>query len=287
MTLSKGEYFWKTSLTYIEPNKILIRGYPIEDLMERLTFGEAIYLLLKGELPPTRAHGKMMNSILVSAIDYGIGNPSVCAARYAASSLLPHRGEWPPYAFCSAVAAGMTAIGIYHGGAIGGAAEWLQEGVKRMGEQGKSAEQVAEELAREIKERGERIQGFGHPHHKVDPRYVRLMELAERYKVAGDHCRLVQAMERVVERVFGRKLPANADSALAATLSDLGFDWKMCYGLFAIARCSGLVAHVHEEMMKNVPFRVPPLETVCYEGPPERRLPTASEEKDPSSPDRE
>jgi citrate synthase len=274
MTKPEDKCFWRTSVTYIEPNKILVRGYRIEDLMENLTFGEAVYLILRGELPPTKGHGKMMNAILTSIIDYGIGAPSICAARYVASTLLPHGDEWPPYAFCSAVGAGMSAIGIYHGGALGGSAEWLQEGVRRMREQSKSAEQVAEELAKEIKERGERIQGFGHPHHKVDPRYVKLLELAERYGVAGDHCKLVQAMEKVLEKVIGRKLPANADSALAAILSDLGFDSKMCYGIFAIARCPGLVAHVYEEMTKNAPFRVPPLETVCYRGPTERRLPT-------------
>ena len=33
---------WRTSLTCIEPNKILVRGYPLDEMMGRLTFGEAI-----------------------------------------------------------------------------------------------------------------------------------------------------------------------------------------------------------------------------------------------------
>ena len=37
---------WRTALTSIEPNKILVRGYPLDEIMGRLTFGEAIYLLL-------------------------------------------------------------------------------------------------------------------------------------------------------------------------------------------------------------------------------------------------
>ena len=40
---------WRTALTCIEPNKILVRGYPLDEMMGRLTFGEAIYLLLMGE----------------------------------------------------------------------------------------------------------------------------------------------------------------------------------------------------------------------------------------------
>ena len=37
---------WRTALTCIGPNKILVRGYPLDEVMGRLTFGEAIYLLL-------------------------------------------------------------------------------------------------------------------------------------------------------------------------------------------------------------------------------------------------
>ena len=37
---------WRTALTCIEPNKIIVRGYPLDEMMGRLTFGEAIYLLL-------------------------------------------------------------------------------------------------------------------------------------------------------------------------------------------------------------------------------------------------
>ena len=33
---------WRTAITHIEPNKILIRGYPVDEIMGRLTFGEAI-----------------------------------------------------------------------------------------------------------------------------------------------------------------------------------------------------------------------------------------------------
>src|SRR3989442_1121760 len=43
---------WQTALTAIAPNKILIRGYPLDEMMGRLGFAEAVYLLLMGELPP-------------------------------------------------------------------------------------------------------------------------------------------------------------------------------------------------------------------------------------------
>src|SRR6476659_14908 len=56
---------WQSSLTEIAPNKILIRGYPLDELMGRLGFAAAVYLLLLGGLP-TPATGRMLNAVLVS-----------------------------------------------------------------------------------------------------------------------------------------------------------------------------------------------------------------------------
>ena len=48
---------WHTALTFTAPNKVLIRGYPLDEMMGRLSFADAVYLLLMGELPtPGVAH---------------------------------------------------------------------------------------------------------------------------------------------------------------------------------------------------------------------------------------
>ena len=66
---------WRSALTEISPNKILIRGYPLDEMMGRLGFAEAVYLLLMGELP-TPAIGRMLNAVLVSSVDHGVTPPS-------------------------------------------------------------------------------------------------------------------------------------------------------------------------------------------------------------------
>ncbi|MFN2242681.1 MAG: citrate/2-methylcitrate synthase, partial [Anaerolineae bacterium] len=53
-----AEQTWKTAITKIEPNKVAVRGYPIDQLMGRISFGEMVYLVLRGELP-TPAIGKL------------------------------------------------------------------------------------------------------------------------------------------------------------------------------------------------------------------------------------
>src|SRR3982074_288242 len=75
---------WQSALTEIAPNKILIRGYPLDEAMGRLGFAEAVYLLLMGELP-TPAIGRMLNAVLVSSLDHGVTPPSTLAARNLAT----------------------------------------------------------------------------------------------------------------------------------------------------------------------------------------------------------
>ena len=44
--------WWDTSIIRVRPNELLIKGYAIEELMGRVSFGEMAYLMILGELPP-------------------------------------------------------------------------------------------------------------------------------------------------------------------------------------------------------------------------------------------
>src|SRR3984893_14674219 len=124
---------WQTALTSIAPNSILIRGYPVDELMGRLSFADAVYLLLMGELP-TPAIGRMLNAVLVSALDHGVTPPSAAAARNVATSGAPLK---------DCVAAGILAFGPHHGGDIESCMRFLDGGLSLM-RTGKSEKQAAE-----------------------------------------------------------------------------------------------------------------------------------------------
>src|SRR5947208_5485952 len=111
---------WQSALTAIAPNKILIRGYPVDEMMGRLSFAEAVYLLLMGELP-TPAIGRMFNAILVSSLDHGVTPPSTLAARNVATSGAPMK---------DCVAAGVLAFGPHHGGDIESCMRFLDSGLE-------------------------------------------------------------------------------------------------------------------------------------------------------------
>ena len=110
---------WQTALTSIAPNSILIRGYPVDELMGRLSFAEAVYLLLMGELP-TPAIGRMLNAVLVSSLDHGVTPPSTLAARNVATSGAPLKDS---------IAAGILAFGPHHGGDIETCMRFLDAGL--------------------------------------------------------------------------------------------------------------------------------------------------------------
>src|SRR2546425_11525900 len=133
---------WQTALTSIAPNKILIRGYPLDEMMGRLSFADAVYLLLMGELP-TPAIGRMLNAVLVSLVDHGVTPPSTLAARNVATSGAPLKDS---------VAAGILAFGPHHGGDIESCMRFLDRGLTltRAGwSLREAADTLVEECARE------------------------------------------------------------------------------------------------------------------------------------------
>src|SRR5258705_3922500 len=142
---------WQTALTSIAPNKILVRGYPLDEMMGRLTFGEAAYLLLMGELP-SPAIGRMFDAILVSSLDHGVTPPSTLAARNVATSGAPLKDS---------VAAGILAFGKHHGGDIESCMRFLDGGLTHV-RGGMSMPQAAERIVDECLRDGHTPPGFRH-----------------------------------------------------------------------------------------------------------------------------
>jgi len=249
---------WKTAITDIGPGKIRVRGYSITDIMEKLSYAETVYLILKGELP-SKAEAALMNAILVSSIDHGASPPSVLGTRTVVSG-----GN----SLNAAIAGGVLTIGDTHGGAIEQSAKILQE----LATKGDDIDRIASELVDWLKEQKMRMPGFGHRLHNVDPRTSKLFEIAERHGYKGKHIELCKAIEKALAEKLGKKLPINVDGAIAAVISDMGFDWRLGKGFFIISRVPGLLAHAYEEMTRERPMRKlgpPPFE---YDGPGEREL---------------
>jgi citrate synthase len=256
---------WQTALTSIAPDKILVRGYPLDEMMGRLTFAEAVYLLLMGELP-TPSIGKMFDAILVSSIDHGVAPPSTLAARNVATSGAPLK---------DAVASGILGFGPRHGGDIESCMRFLDSGLA-LTRAGRSVQQAADALVDECVRHGDVPPGFGHRVHARDPRAARLFQMALELELEGEHVRLIRTVERALDAkaaAFGQPLPVNVDGAIAAVTADLGFAYELGNAVFLISRLPGLIAHANEERVRQKPMRQIDPKDSHYDGPRERRLP--------------
>jgi citrate synthase len=256
---------WRTAITRIEPNKILIRGYPVDELMGRLSFAEAIYLILRGELP-SPSIGKLFGAVLVSSIDHGVTPPSTLAARNVATTGAPLRAS---------VAAGVLGFGAYHGGDVESCMRFIQQGLGHV-RAGLTYPQAAERILETFEASGTRPPGFGHRIHTSDPRAARLLQMAHELELDGEHVRMIRTVERVLaarQDLGGPPLPLNVDGAIAAACADMGFEPELGNALFIVARIPGLIAHANEERSRQAPLRqIDPKDSV-YDGPQHRRLP--------------
>jgi citrate synthase len=245
----------KTSLSWVEAEKITLRGTPVEDLIGHRSYGEVLFLLLLGKLP-TLEQAKMLEAIIVSVIDHGVKPPSTIAAVTVANTGANLN---------SAVAAGILAINKYHGGAIEDAMQAIGEAVKLQETDSLDAVQAAEKTVANYKEKGNRISGFGHRFHAADPRTVRLFALAKELNIAGKYVEQAEVLEKILSEKSGKSLPINADGAIAALLCEMDFPPKIANGIFMIARVAGLVAHAVEEQENHPPMRTVEVENYEFE----------------------
>jgi len=255
-----AEPVWKTAITNIGPGKIRVKGYDITDILEHLSYAEAVFLILKGELP-SEAEAALMNAILVASIDHGASPPSVLGTRTVVSG-----GN----SLNAAIAGGVLVIGDTHGGAIEQSAKIMQEFIATY--PGEAPNVVAGKLLAWLGETRRRMPGFGHRLHDVDPRTGKLFDIAARYGYSGRHIELCKAVESALEQKSGKRLPINVDGAIAAVISDMGCDWRLGKGFFIISRVPGLLAHAYEEMTREKPMRKLGPGPFEYDGPPDRDI---------------
>ena len=252
---------WSTSITQIQPNEVRLRGYRIDELMGEITFAQAIFLALKGELPPPNV-AQLLDAMLVSSIDHGATPPSALAARTSASTGAPLN---------AAVATGVLAINRHHGGAIYDCMGVLQAGLARAAETGDDLDTVAAGMVSEYKASKKRIAGFGHRIHTADPRTAKLFALAEELGVTAEGVKMIQSFQAAFASL-GKPLPINVDGALAALLVDLEMPQELANAFFIMARVPGLVAHVFEEQTTQRPMRRIHPTAHEYDGPEARSL---------------
>jgi len=263
--LKDASAWWSTALIDIRPGEIGIGGYPIQDLIGKLSFPEMIWVMLRSELP-TAERAKLLEAAMVAAVDHGPQAPSIAISRMAITCGLPING---------AMASAINVLDDVHGGA-GQQCMELYNAIARA-EDASVADAVEAELTRFISERGKIVPGFGHRFHPVDPRSGRLLALVEAARgkgaVSGRYARIGTAVEKALERRKGARIPMNIDGATAVIYCELGFAPALGRGLFILSRSVGILAHAWEQSQQGGRIKgpMPPAIPYRYTGPKTRR----------------
>lgn len=256
----------KTAISWVEPDRILLRGYALDGLAGNISWAAAAYLTLVGELPaPSIA--RLFEAILISVIDHGPTPASTLAACTVAST---------GASLGSSVAAGILAVGKSHGGAIEDCMMVLERCVG--GHQ--DPEAAGAKVAAEYRALGLRVPGFGHRQHAADPRSKRLFALASEVGLSGRYVAQALAMEKLLSQTASKPVPLNADGAIAALLCEIAFPKSGANGIFMLARVPGLIAHSLEEQARNRPLLAIDANAYEYDGPAFRALETSQNAMD-------
>jgi len=257
MSPSDAQDRWvHTEMGASTPTSITVAGHDLaSELMGVVSLSQLAFRFVAGRFP-SDAEARLFDAVLVSLADHGI-TPSVLAAR------LTYVGA--PEALQGAIAAGILGGGSVFLGVAEDTARFLAAVVSSVaglpgahdahGDDGDDARlraAVAGALV-DLRARGERTPGLGHPVHKdTDPRVPRMYELATELGLLGPHLRALRIVADVAAEQSGRRLPINGAGVAGAALADLGFEWRIIRGFTLLARTAGILGHLAEEMHESM-----------------------------------
>jgi citrate synthase len=227
------------------PDRVEVRGRDLTgDLMGRVGFTEYFHLLLTGA-EPTEDQRFFLDLLLVAIAEHGMMPTNVAARMTLAAD---------PGSLQGAVAAGILGCGPVILGTSESCARVLADAQERVAAGGDPAE-VAGDVARETRESGAKLAGFGHPvHQPLDPRAERILELADERGVSGPHVLLARQLRDAAAEAWGRPLTMNVAMPIAAVMLDLGFPPASVKAVPILARTAGLLAHLVEEQERPLGF---------------------------------
>lgn len=264
--MDNARAWWDTQIIDIHPGKIGVRGYPIQELIGRITFPDMIWLMTRGDLP-SRAQSKLLEAALVASVDHGPHAPSIAIARMAMTCGIDLN---------NAMASGINVLGDIHGGPGQQCMELYAE-IRAAG--GDDLPSTTDRVLHEFVARhGRIIPGFGHRFHPIDPRVAPLLSLVDDAArdgvVAGHYALIGREVEAALRRRTGKAIPMNIDGVTAVIFSELGFPPPMGRGLFILSRSVGILAHAWEQSQRHERIKGPMPKEIpyTYSGPERRSL---------------
>lgn len=243
----KAAKYWTTAVSDIVQTDVFIRGYSLGELIGRIPFSAATFLLVRGKMPTT-GEARMIDAMLCSILDYSLQKPGTAAARYAVSG----NPQMVP-----GMAVAVLSVGEYTL-APEDAGRFIVDSYAAMKKSGKTPDDFAKTFVEEVRTAGKRVPGFGHPVFRgTDPRAQKLKSIAKTEGTWGEIGDWYEAIHRAFTAAAGKPdIVINEVGMMAAIMSQMGFTPPEMTGIALISSLPGVVAHVSEEMQTGKRIRI-------------------------------
>jgi len=257
---TRPQFQWVSEVAYKNAYRIVARGYDTTHLVE-LGYGlvDILFIDFQSRIPLIEEE-KMLNYVMILALEDGLSMPAVLSRIVARSKTF----------LTQACATSILAFGHAYG-AFSAFGNLLMEGLAKV-EAGKPMETVALELVKN--KAGDPALGVSDLMLK-DPTARRMFTKAEKLGVAGQFIAFTKEIVKAAQKQSDQAIDLDMLGAIGATMMDLGFSPEATWAIIAITRSFGAGAHYIEEVERegytSLGQELTPKD--LYDGPEDRPVP--------------
>ncbi len=252
---------WVSEVAYKNVHRIVTRGYDTTELMEE-GYGAVDILFIDYQARiPTIEEEKMLNYVMIMALEDGLSMPAAISRIVAKSKTF----------LTQACGASILAFGHAYG-AYSAFGNMLEKYLPIAEKAGKTTEEVAGILVKE--NLNNEALGVSDLMLK-DPSAKRMFARAEKFGVAGKYIAFTREIVKAAQQAVDEPVDLDMLGATGATMMDLGFTPEATWAILAVTRSFAAGAHYIEEVERGEYTRLgqnlTPRED--YDGPADRPVP--------------
>lgn len=257
----RAPFQWVSEIAYKNVHRIVSRGYDTTEVMEQ-GYGvvDMLFVDYQARIPLIEEE-KMLNYVMILALEDGLSMPAAISRLVAKSKTF----------LTQACGASILAFGHAYG-AYSAFGNRLEEYLKKVDDEGKSLEEVAELLVKE--NLNDEALGASSLMLK-DPAAKRMFAQAEKLGVAGKHIAFTKEIVKAAQKASAEPVDLDMLGAIGATMMDLGFSPEATWTILAVTRSFAAGAHYIEEVERGEYMKIGQTLTPKedYDGPADRPVP--------------
>jgi citrate synthase len=261
----RAPFQWVSEVAYKNVHRIVTRGYDTTELMEE-GYGviEVLFVDYQARIP-TVEEGKMLNYVMIMALEDGLSAPAAISRIVARSKTF----------LTQACGASIMAFGHAYG-AYSAFGNRLETYLKRAEEENLSLDAAALLLVEE----NARDEALGVSDLMLnDPAANRMVARAEKRGIAGKYIGFTRKIVEAAKKFSTEPVDLDMLGATGATMLDLGFTPEATWAILAVTRSFAAGAHYIEEVEREESSRLGQMLTPKedYDGPEDRPVPPLAE----------